>query len=76
MLELKLKICSVCGKEFIPPIMGKWMYRIGQKWQCSYTCYRKAGGDNGKPERESGAAFVSSVRKKASKRKVQTKRTR
>jgi hypothetical protein len=36
-------ICSVCGRAFVPAPLH--MYRKGGKIQCSYTCYRKAGGD-------------------------------
>lgn len=43
-------ICSYCGKRFIPAAIH--MYRIKEdgkiKKQCSYTCYRKAGGGQGK----------------------------
>lgn len=42
-----------CGKCFIPT--PAWLYKInfqgkkngGTKYYCSYTCWRKAGGDNG-----------------------------
>lgn len=41
----KLKACPICGKNFIPTV--GWVYRDIQKsrWFCSYTCWRKAGGD-------------------------------
>ena len=48
------KKCSICGKEFIPASihMYKTKNRRGTiKMQCSYTCYRKAGGDGGRPNR-------------------------
>lgn len=50
----ELKKCSICGKEFLPAPMH--MYKVKNshgrtKLQCSYTCYRKAGGDNGRPNR-------------------------
>ncbi len=45
--------CDICGKTVIPT--PHWMYKIHKpgkniKYYCSYTCYRKAGGDNGKYE--------------------------
>ena len=48
---MKLVRCSVCGKMFIPA--AKHMYKVshaGQpiELQCSYTCYRVAGGDPGR----------------------------
>lgn len=47
----ELRKCSICGKEFIPAAMH--MYKTKKKGettkiQCSYTCYRKAGGDDGR----------------------------
>lgn len=46
---LELRKCSICGKEFIPAAMH--MYKTKNRrglteLQCSYTCYREAGGDN------------------------------
>lgn len=43
---LMLLKCSKCKKEFIPA--QQHMYRAKDRYQCSYTCYRKEGGDNGK----------------------------
>lgn len=44
------KNCDICGKLIIPT--PQWMYKkvTDRKsyFYCSYTCYRKAGGDNGK----------------------------
>jgi hypothetical protein len=40
------KQCSVCKKIFIPA--AQHMYRTKDGMQCSYSCYRKAGGDGGK----------------------------
>lgn len=42
--------CSVCGKEFEknPGHMYKRRKDGKAADQCSYTCYRKEGGDNGK----------------------------
>lgn len=43
--------CSVCGKLFIPA--PEHLYRTTDKrtnrtkWQCKYTCWKKAGGDKG-----------------------------
>lgn len=40
--------CTICGKQFI--YTQSWVYKIKQganksiKYQCSYTCWRKAGG--------------------------------
>lgn len=48
------KVCSECGKEFIPG--GQHLFRKpkknGEAWQCSYSCYRRAGGDTGKYNRD------------------------
>lgn len=44
-LDSGMKKCSCCGKEFIPAPCH--MYRARGKIQCSYTCYRKEGGDDG-----------------------------
>lgn len=41
------KVCSVCGKKFIP-VPKNYMYRAKRKWQCGYDHYRKEGGDDGK----------------------------
>ena len=40
------KYCSECGKMLFPT--PQWAYKIAGKFYCSYKCYRKAGGDNGK----------------------------
>lgn len=50
-LEAGLKQCSVCGKTFIPAACH--MYKTKDGMQCSYSCYRKAGGDDGKYGRQS-----------------------
>lgn len=49
---IKEKVCPICGKIFIV-YNPRWLYKIkyknkGQKtkYLCSYTCWRKAGGDN------------------------------
>ena len=34
-----------CGKRFIP--RPNWLYKIKSKYYCSYTCWRKDGGDGG-----------------------------
>jgi len=40
-----------CGKKFIPTVEYIYKLRKGKtgatKYYCSYTCWRKAGGDNG-----------------------------
>lgn len=41
-----MRKCSICKKIFLPSPMH--MYRTEKGIQCSYTCYRKAGGDNAK----------------------------
>lgn len=50
---LLMRKCACCDKEFIP---GKeHLYRLilqGKKlWFCSYTCWRKMGGDNKRKRR-------------------------
>lgn len=44
-----MKTCSYCGIQFIPVV--NHMYRRKKdgksKMQCSYSCYRKEGGDTG-----------------------------
>ena len=42
----QFKKCNKCGKRFIPAPCH--MYRAKGKYQCSYTRYRKEGGDDGK----------------------------
>lgn len=46
------KKCNCCKKEFIVTDLKQYMYKlyVNNKplWYCSYTCYRKAGGDSGK----------------------------
>ena len=46
MKRSSIKICSVCGKDFIPG--SSHLYRAKRLYQCSYTCYRKEGGDDGR----------------------------
>lgn len=46
MFKDREKICSVCGKHFIAA--GLHMYKTKKGYQCSYTCYRKEGGDDGR----------------------------
>lgn len=44
------KICAKCGKSFIPA--SGHLYKLQKhgklEYYCSYKCWRKAGGDNGK----------------------------
>lgn len=45
-LGLLEKHCTECKKEFYPPSID-WVYKIRidtgvYKWQCSWSCYRKA----------------------------------
>lgn len=60
-------ICSECGKAFIPAAAHMYK-RIKDRrtvYQCSYTCYRKAGGDSGKyRESRLKSQGVYKVRKK------------
>ena len=52
---LELKKCSICGKEFIPAALHMYKTKNSHgitKLQCSYTCYRKAGEDNGRHNRD------------------------
>ena len=49
-LCLAEKTCDLCGKNFIPTF--HWAYKIRPArnrtlYFCSYTCYRKSGGDGG-----------------------------
>lgn len=51
MVMMESAKCSICGKEFIPAAMHMYKtinYHGKTEKQCSYTCYRKAGGDDGK----------------------------
>jgi hypothetical protein len=50
---LQVKKCKICGKTIVRPNWQLYTYklRIGNNpysYFCSYTCYRKAGGDSGK----------------------------
>ena len=45
-LGLLKKHCTECNKEFYPPSTD-WVYKTTidhrvYKWQCSWSCYRKA----------------------------------
>ena len=52
---LPSRTCKICGKKFVSTY--NWMYKIIRRttsgnyssydWYCSYTCYRKDGGDSG-----------------------------
>jgi ribosomal protein L24E len=74
---LKMSNCSICGKEFLPTY--HWMYKrtIDKRvaYQCSYTCYRKAGGDGGIREPQDIGPDISlpKVRKKAKKYRITRK---
>ena len=45
------KECSVCGKAVIVTHPAAYLYKRLMdgvtKYQCSYRCYRKVGGDSG-----------------------------
>ena len=43
------------------------MYRANKSWQCSYTCYRKEGGDGGIPRKNKSDSSMSQMRKEAKK---------
>jgi hypothetical protein len=45
-IGLKSVECPICHKSFIPAVYH--MYKIKTAYYCSWTCYRKAGGGNGK----------------------------
>ena len=52
-IGISTRNCAICGKSFV--ISPLYMYKIPKnkfnkcyKYYCSYTCYRKGGGDNGK----------------------------
>lgn len=44
--------CPICKKEFLHNPMSIYKLSKGQRtrWYCSYTCWRKDGGDSGKPK--------------------------
>lgn len=44
--------CPICKKEFLhnPMSIYKLQKGKGYRWYCGYTCWRKDGGDNGKPK--------------------------
>lgn len=43
--------CACCKKEFLYNPTSIYKIKSGQRQKnyCSYTCWRKAGGDSGKP---------------------------
>lgn len=49
------KRCSECGKEFTHIYTG-YLYKVKKKgkivYQCSYACWKKAGGDSGDGSRK------------------------
>ena len=51
-----VKECPICGKRFIPTV--EWVYRLGSKFYCRYTCYNKAGGDKHKKYRTNGKGWI------------------
>lgn len=42
-----IRVCPICGKNFIPS--NEWAYKKSHVYYCRYNCYKKAGGDSGKP---------------------------
>lgn len=46
----KMQMCKRCGKMFIPGSEHLYkLIKLGKTcYYCSYTCWRKDGGDNGK----------------------------
>lgn len=59
------RICSCCGKSFMPAAYH--MYRANKGWQCSYTCYRKEGGDGGIARGKKSDLSVSKMRSETKK---------
>ena len=49
-MAILMKQCARCGKMFIPG--AEHLYKLIRdnktQYYCSYTCWRKDGGDNGK----------------------------
>ena len=47
---LQLRMCKKCGKMFIPG--REHLYKLVKegktRYYCSYSCWRRDGGDNGK----------------------------
>lgn len=45
--------CPICGKEFLYNSQSIYKISVGSRTKayCSYTCWRKDGGDSGKPSR-------------------------
>lgn len=47
---ISVKECEICNKKFVKTY--NYMYKLYKNkrltYYCSYTCYRKAGGDSGK----------------------------
>lgn len=37
----KMHKCKCCGKSFWCTYSDDWVYKIGNKMFCSYTCFRK-----------------------------------
>lgn len=46
----KMQMCKRCGKMFIPGSEHLYkLIKLGKTcYYCSYTCWRKDGGDNGR----------------------------
>lgn len=40
-LKSKDRICPICKKNFSPPNVTEWAYKVPNKVFCSWTCMRK-----------------------------------
>lgn len=67
-----MKQCSECNKEFepAPNHMYKRQVKGRTVFQCTYSCYRKAGGDDGRYGKSKGnesEAYLSEMREEIKK---------
>lgn len=42
--------CAVCGETFMATPVHR--YKIGERWMCSYTCFRRAQNRDYRPDTE------------------------
>lgn len=41
-------VCPVCGKSFMIHVpFAQYMYKHGDRYYCSYSCYHSDGNDSG-----------------------------
>jgi hypothetical protein len=40
MFEQREAVCSVCGKKFFIASKSQYLYKVKEKYQCSYSCYK------------------------------------